>query len=125
MQPLRSWPLRIRFFCYSSLQDTDWHFVVNKKCDHAFLQDVEVGPNGLWRVEEALAASHVLVSAGDKMAAHNQGRLAELRKRVQEVTQRGKVRFGYALYLFADIDTLEDVKHLFHMRVRLQKMCIG
>jgi hypothetical protein len=36
------------------------------------MQTIELGPNGLWRIEEALETSKVLSQAGEKMSAHNQ-----------------------------------------------------
>ena len=55
------------------------------------VQNIEVGPDGLWRVEEALAASLALAKAGDGMSAHNKGRLDEIRSKLTAAHQRGQV----------------------------------
>lgn len=50
-------------------------------------QNMEVGPDGLWRVEEIMAASQALARAGDGMSAHNKGCVCPL-----DETPHGHIR---------------------------------
>jgi hypothetical protein len=48
---------------------------------------VEFGPNGLWRLEEALEAMQTLAKAGEQMSAYNQRLVCSLQNKPLSAVQ--------------------------------------